>query len=75
MRRTLFAAAVGFLLLATAPMQAEDLVYARFADYIEALRVQIGIPGIALAVVGRTDVLWERGFGYQDISRAMRSPN
>jgi len=71
MRRTLFAAAVGFLLLATAPMQAEDLVYARFADYIEALRVQIGIPGIALAIVGRTDVLWERGFGYQDISRAM----
>lgn len=71
MRRTLFAATVGFLLLASTAMQAEDLVYARFADYIEALRVQIGIPGIALVVVGRTDVLWERGFGYQDMSRAI----
>jgi CubicO group peptidase (beta-lactamase class C family) len=53
-------------------MQAEELLYVRFADYIEALRVQIGIPGLAVAIVGRTDVLWERGFGYQDISRAMQ---
>ncbi len=69
MRRAILAFAVGTLLLATAPMQAQELAYARFADYLEALRVQVGIPGLSAAVVGRTDVLWERGFGYQDVAR------
>jgi len=71
MRRVLIAALAGVLLLATAPMQAEDLVYARLADYLEALRTQTGIPGLAAAIVGRSDVLWERGFGYQDVARAL----
>jgi len=71
MRRSFLAIAVGALLLATAPMQAQELVYARFADYLEALRVQMGIPGLSAAVVGRSDVLWERGFGYQDVARSV----
>ncbi|MGC4082579.1 MAG: serine hydrolase domain-containing protein [Vicinamibacterales bacterium] len=72
MRRTLIAAAVGVLLLAYAPLRAEDLVFVRFSDYIESLRVQTGIPGLAAAIVGRSDVLWENGFGYQDVGRAVR---
>jgi CubicO group peptidase (beta-lactamase class C family) len=72
MRRSIIAAAVGVLLLARAPIQAEDLVYARFADYLEALRVQTGIPGLSAAVVGRTDVLWKGGFGYQDVTRGIQ---
>ena len=71
MRRSLLALALGFLLLASVPMQAEDLVYVRFTDYVEALRTQIGIPGIAAAIVGRSDVLWEHGFGSQDVARSM----
>jgi CubicO group peptidase (beta-lactamase class C family) len=71
MRRSLLAVALGLLLTASWPMQAEELVYTRFADYVEALRTQIGIPGMAAAIVGRSDVLWERGFGSQDIARAM----
>jgi CubicO group peptidase (beta-lactamase class C family) len=71
MRRSLLAIVLGSLLLASSPMRAQELVYTRFADYIEALRTQIGIPGIAAAIVGRSDVLWERGFGAQDIARAM----
>lgn len=71
MRRSILAIVVGALLLATAPTRAEELVYARFADYLEALRVQMGIPGLSAAIVGRTDVLWERGFGYQDVGRAV----
>ncbi|MEQ1726893.1 MAG: serine hydrolase domain-containing protein [Vicinamibacterales bacterium] len=71
MRRSILAIVVGALLLATAPTQAEELVYARFADYLEALRVQMGIPGLSAAIVGRTDVLWERGFGYQDVARSV----
>lgn len=71
MRRSLIACAVGIALLVGGPLQADELVYARFGDYLEALRSQLGIPGLAAAVIGRTDVLWERGFGYQDLSRSI----
>jgi CubicO group peptidase (beta-lactamase class C family) len=71
MRRSLLALAAAVLLLAYAPVKADELVYTRFADYIEALRVQIGIPGIEAAVIGPTDILWEHGFGYQDLGRAV----
>lgn len=52
-------------------MRAEDLVFVRFADYLDSLRTQTGIPGLAGAIVGRSDVLWERGFGYADVARAV----
>jgi CubicO group peptidase (beta-lactamase class C family) len=39
-----------------------------FGGYIEALRVQAGIPGMAGAIVGDTDVLWQQSFGQRDIS-------
>jgi CubicO group peptidase (beta-lactamase class C family) len=71
MRRVFLPTVAAALLLTCAPVQADDFVLSRFADYIEALRVQIGIPGIAVAVVGPTDILWDRGFGYQNIERAV----
>ncbi len=54
---------------------ADNLVLARFADYLEALRVQTGIPGLAVAIVGTNDIAWERPFGYQNVERldAMRA--
>jgi len=70
MRRSLLTFALCFLLLAASPKGADELVYGRFADYVEAFRTQIGIPGLAAAIVGRSDVLWERGFGWQDVARA-----
>jgi CubicO group peptidase (beta-lactamase class C family) len=72
MRRSVVAFAIGLLALTYAPLSAADLVYARFGDYLEALRTQIGIPGLAAAVVGPADVLWETGFGYQDVGRSIR---
>lgn len=71
MRRSSFAIAVGLCLIASASIRADDLAYARFGDYLEALRLQVGIPGLAAVVVGPTEVLWERGFGYQDVARAI----
>ena len=50
-------------------MHAQDLVQSRFAEYLDALRVQAGIPGLAAAVVGPTDVMWEGAFGQQDVDR------
>src|SRR5215471_7398473 len=44
-----------------------DQVLALFQAYFEALRVQAGIPGLAAAVVGDSDVLWEQSFGQQDV--------
>jgi CubicO group peptidase (beta-lactamase class C family) len=71
MRRSFLAVALGLAVLAGAPLTAEDLVYTRFGEYVDSLRVQLGIPGVAATVIGKTDVLWERGFGYQDVSRAL----
>ena len=48
---------------------ADDLVLSRFGDYLDALRAQAGIPGLAVAIVGRERVTWERAFGYQDVDR------
>jgi CubicO group peptidase (beta-lactamase class C family) len=53
---------------------ADDFVLSRFTDYLEALRTQAGIPGLAAAIIGRDTVTWERAFGQQDLDRniAMR---
>jgi CubicO group peptidase (beta-lactamase class C family) len=48
---------------------ADNLVLARFSDYIDALRVQAGIPGLAAALVGVNETMWERGYGLQDVER------
>jgi len=40
-----------------------------FGLYFEALRVQAGIPGMAAALVGDTDIIWNTGFGLQDLGR------
>ena len=48
---------------------ADDLVQSKFAEYLDALRVQAGIPGLAAAVVGPTSMLWEGAFGQQDVDR------
>lgn len=48
---------------------ADDLVLSRFSEYLDALRVQAGIPGLAAAIVGPADVTWEGAFGQQDVER------
>ena len=48
---------------------ADDLVQSKFAEYLDALRVQAGIPGLAAAVVGPSDMMWEGAFGQQDVDR------
>jgi CubicO group peptidase (beta-lactamase class C family) len=72
MRRSVLALIAATLLLSSARTRADEIEFARFGDYLEALRVQTGIPGLAAAVVGPTAVLWERGFGYQDLARAVQ---
>src|SRR5262245_35605901 len=35
--------------------------------YLEPLREQAGIPGMSAAVVQNGAIIWESGFGYQDV--------
>jgi CubicO group peptidase (beta-lactamase class C family) len=70
MRRTLVMLTTVGLLSATVLLHAaDDLVLSRFGDFLESLRVQAGIPGLAATLVSTTDVTWERMFGLQDVER------
>src|SRR5712691_5820203 len=65
-RRVVLSAVLGVLFLTIrVPLHADDFVNGRLGEYREALRVQTGIPGLAAAVVGRSDIQCDRGFGYQ----------
>ncbi|HEV8209557.1 MAG TPA: serine hydrolase domain-containing protein [Vicinamibacterales bacterium] len=46
---------------------ADDFVLSRFGEYLDALRIQASIPGLAAAIVGPADVTWEGAFGQQDV--------
>lgn len=70
MRRIAVATSIAALLVASAPLRAADsLVLSRFGDYLESLRLQAGIPGLAAVIVGSSDVAWERAYGQQDIDK------
>jgi CubicO group peptidase (beta-lactamase class C family) len=69
-RRLGLSLALGVLFLGIrVPLHADDFVNGRLGEYLESLRVQTGIPGLAVTVVGRSEVLYERGFGYDDLER------
>ena len=71
MRRRSLAALVAALLLFCAPARAQTLVYEVFGAYLDSLRDQAGIPGLAAAIVDTNDIAWERAYGRQDIARAL----
>src|SRR5262249_36610005 len=69
LRRPPLLVTLAITLSACALLRADDFVTARFGDYLEALRLQAGIPGLAAAIVGPSEVMWERAFGLQDVER------
>ena len=69
MRRFRVIVTIGVLLAVSTPAHAQDLVLSRFTSYFEALRIQAGIPGLAVSIVGPDDVIWEQSFGFQDLDR------
>lgn len=71
MRRALLTLTIAVLLVLRVPVDADELVYARFSGYLESLRVQAGIPGLSAVVVGANGIQWERAFGLQDVERAI----
>ena len=71
MRRSLLVAIAAVLLLVGTPLHADDLVFRFFETYLEALRAQSGIPGVSAAIVGDSDIIWERAFGQQDVEHSV----
>jgi CubicO group peptidase (beta-lactamase class C family) len=71
MRPMIAAVALVALQLAPVTPSPSDQLFARFAAYLEALRTQAGIPGLSAVVIGQNDIIWERGFGQQDLSRSL----
>jgi CubicO group peptidase (beta-lactamase class C family) len=71
MLRPVLTSVLALAILVGGSAGAQDLVLSRFAEYVESLRVQSGIPGLAAAIVGTDDIIWERGFGRQDTERSL----
>lgn len=53
------------------PATANDLVLVRLDQYLDALRQQAGIKGLAAAIVQDGTVAWERGYGLSDVENTV----
>jgi CubicO group peptidase (beta-lactamase class C family) len=72
--RTFRIAAVVSLALAVGQQSsAQDLTSSLLERYLESLRQQAAIPGMSAAVVQGGRVIWEKGFGFQDVERLIRA--
>lgn len=61
------------LAILTAPRyaSAQSLAADLFERYLDALRQQAGIPGLSAAIVNDQRIVWEKGFGLQDVERSI----
>jgi CubicO group peptidase (beta-lactamase class C family) len=50
---------------------AQSLTFSLFERYLESLRQQAGIPGLSAAIVQDRAIVWERGFGFQDVESSV----
>jgi CubicO group peptidase (beta-lactamase class C family) len=69
-----------FAAVCAAPLAAQDVLIGQFTapfeTYLELLRQQTGIPGLSAAIVHDGEVVWDRGFGYQNVeSRIPATPD
>ena len=71
MRRRLLAASIAAWLFVCVPAQAQSFVYDVFGAYLDSLRDQAGIPGLAAAIVDTNGIVWESAYGQQDIARVL----
>ncbi len=68
MRRRCFTALAAAMLFFCVPAQAQQgIVYEVFGAYLDSLRDQAGIPGLAAALVDTNGIVWERAYGRQDL--------
>jgi len=71
MRSRCVAVLIAAVLFVCAPAHGQILVYEVFGAYLDSLREQAGIPGLAAAIVDTNGIVWERAYGHQDVARAL----
>jgi CubicO group peptidase (beta-lactamase class C family) len=72
MRRRWFSVLTAAMLFFCVPAQAQQgIVYEVFGAYLDSLRDQAGIPGLAAALVDSNGIVWERGYGRQDVANVV----
>lgn len=71
MRCCLLGLTVAITLLVPASGESQDLILDFFSQYLDSLRVQAGIPGLSVAIVGGNEILLEQAFGHQDVELAV----
>jgi CubicO group peptidase (beta-lactamase class C family) len=59
------------VLTSTVQVHGQGFVQGLFEQYLESLRRQAGIPGMSAAIVQGGRIVWEKGFGYQDVERSI----
>src|SRR5262245_6463809 len=62
-------ATLALALVMNVRLNAQDFVLERFGSLLDSVRVQAGIPGLAAAIIGPNDIIWERAYGRQDVER------
>ena len=71
MRRPVLVATATVTLAFTGVLRAaDDIVLDRFGAYLDSLRTQAAIPGLAAAIVGSNGVLRQFAFGWRDVDRS-----
>jgi CubicO group peptidase (beta-lactamase class C family) len=53
--------------------QSQSFPVALFERYLESLRQQAGIPGLSAAITRNGQLVWDNGFGYQDVEALERA--
>ncbi len=71
MRLRAAAGLAAVLIVVRAPLGASEVLFWVFEQYLDALRRNAGIPGLAAALVSEDSVVWERGLGFQDVDAAL----
>jgi CubicO group peptidase (beta-lactamase class C family) len=69
MRRLVVLVGGLLVLSAPAPKAQGDFLLERFQAYLQSLATQAGIPGLSAVIVEDRRVIWDWGFGYQDVER------
>jgi CubicO group peptidase (beta-lactamase class C family) len=52
---------------------ADSFAITLFEQYVESLRKVAGIPGLSATIVQNGQIVWERGFGFQDVENSIRA--
>ena len=71
--RTAAAALLAIVVLGQQGWAQQNLTLVLFDRYLDQLRLEAGIPGLSAAIVENGTVVWDRGFGFQNVETAERA--